>query len=38
MGTRGFDRELTGWLRAVALTHVKSGKKTNGEREVVLAA
>ncbi len=38
MGTRGFDRELTGRLRAVALNHVKSGKTITGEREVALAA
>ena len=37
-GTSGFDRERTARLRVVAPDHDKTGKNTNGEREVALAA
>ena len=37
-GTSGFDRERTARLRVVGPDHVKTGKNTNGEREVALAA
>ena len=37
-GTSGFDRERTARLRVVVPDHVKTGKNTNGEREVALAA
>ena len=37
-GTSGFDRERTARLRVVEPDHDKTGKNTNGEREVALAA